>query len=654
MRRPGMLVAGVALLLAAPMHAQDRIAEVDRLFSFATAETPGCAVGASQRGRIVVDRAYGLANVEQKAPLTRESRFDIGSTQKQFTAAAVLMLAEAGRLSLADDIRKHLPELPDYGHTVTVNHLLTHTGGIRDWTGMLPMAPDGTDAVQLIMRQRGLNFVPGTEWSYSNGGYELAKAIVARVSGMSFAEFARQRLFEPLGMKATAYVPDIMHAGPKAAMGYQKDGAGWKPYMRLGANRGGGAIVSTIGDMLAWQDALAGGKLGRFVTDRMQEPARLTNGRQLKYARGLIVDSMPDGILIWHSGGAAGFSTFMGRAPAHGLSVVASCNFDPVSATNLARRVLREVLLPPYTEAQKALERASVRQGVAGVDVSGRAGLFFDERTGEPLRMMVEDGRLVIANGPALVPVSATSFRPPRPDPFFRSQDDFELTFIAPDRLEIRSMEGEVSRYRRAQPFTPAAGELTAVEGRYESTELGSVFEVAAGANGLTLRMEGRPERTIPVAPVAPDTYMLRMMIVRFQRDANGKVTGFDYSNPVAKHFRFTRLGDLSAAAAPAATPPGPASSGAPPTAATAAPKLESLVGEYELMPGRTLTITLEGGRLHGQTTGGAKLPLQHESGTTFSVVGRPITVTFSVDADGLPTSLVMKQNGNERTLRRL
>ena len=638
MPRPAPLVALAAMAFATPAAAQDRTAEVDRIFGFATAETPGCAVGVSQNGRTVVNKAYGLANVERKLPLTQASLFDIGSTQKQFTAAAVLLLVEDGRLSLSDDIRKHLPQLPDYGHTVTVDQLITHTAGIRDWTGMLPLAPEGTDVMSLIARQRGLNAVPGEEWSYSTSGFELAKEIVARVSGMSFAEFARKRLFEPLGMKATAYVPDIMQAGPDAAMGYQKDGAGWKPFMRLGANRGGGAIVSNVGDILVWNDALTSGRLGRFVTAKLQEPVTLRNGRKLRYARGLMVDSTPGGLVVSHSGGAAGFSTWMARVPGHGLSVTVACNFDPVSATALGGRVA-DVFLPPVDPSWKRPGPVAV----AGVDVSGRAGLFFEERSGEPMRLMINEGRLRIANGPPLVPVSASSFRPPRAELFFRSQDEFELSFPDADHIEIRSMEGQVTRYRRAQSWTPTAADLQSVDGRYESTELGAVYEIVAGAAGLTMRLEGAPAKSAELTPVERDTYMLRMMYVRFRRDGSGRVTGFEYGNPVVRGIAFTRLGERSAArTAPAAS------------AAPAAPKLDALVGEYELVPGRTLTITLENGRLHGQTTGGAKLPLTHESGTTFSVVGRPITLTFSVDADGFATSVVMKQNGNERTLRRL
>ena len=651
MSRQFAITSLAALLIAMPVHAQDKIAEVDKIFSFATPTAPGCAVGVSQRGKVVVNRAYGLANVERRVPLGPSSLFDIGSTQKQFTAAAMLLLVEDGRLSLSDDVRKHLPQLPDYGHKVTVDHLLTHTAGIRDWTGMLPLAPEGTDVVSLIHRQRGLDFVPGEEWSYSSSGFELAKEIVARVSGMSFAEFTRKRLFEPLGMKSSAYVPDIMQAGPNAALGYQKEGAGWKQYMRLGTNRGGGAIASTVGDLVAWTDALASGKLGKFVTAKIQEPARLANGRKLKYARGLMVDSTPGGLVVSHSGGAAGFSTWMGHVPEHGLSVAVSCNFDPVSATALARSVA-DLYLPPLPASARE-EAAAAAAGVAGVDVSNRAGLFFDERTGEPMRLGVSEGRLRIANGPPLVALAQDRFRPLRPDLFFRSQDAFELTFPTNDQIELKSMEGRTTRYRRAQPWTPTAADLQAVDGRYESKELGTIFEIVPGTNALTMRFERTPDKSLELTPVERDTYMLRMMIVRFRRDGGGKVVGFDYGNPVVRDIRFTRQGDRTTAAASAPAPTAATTQPAAPATSSpsSAPRLEGLAGDYELAPGRTLAITLEGGRLHGQPPGGEKRALTHVSGTTFSADGSPITLEFTLGADGRATAAVMRQNGRERTL---
>jgi hypothetical protein len=289
--------------------------------------------------------------------------------------------------------------------------------------------------------------------------------------------------------------------------------------------------------------------------------------------------------------------------------------------------------------------------------VSGRAGLFFDERTGDPMRLGVSNGRLMIANGPALVPVGATSFRPPRADLFFRSQDDFELTFIDPDHIEIKSMEGLVTRYRRAQSWTPTAADLQSVGGRFESRELGAVYEIVPGLNTLAMRLEGAPERSMELAPVERDTYMLRMMIVRFRRDASGRVIGFDYGNPVVKNIAFTRLGDRkSAVTAPSVPVAKDPASGAPATSSSATQKLEIFVGEYEISPGRSITITLEGGQLQGQPTGNPKRPLVHISGTTFTVgqADSPIMVTFTVGGDGRATALVMRQNGNERTLPRV
>ena len=639
MSKQAATAALATILLTTPALAQDKTAEVDKIFRSINADAPGCAAGATKNGNTIVNRYYGLANVETRAALNANSLFDIGSTQKQFTAASILLLVQDGRLTLSDDIRKFFPEMPDLGQKVTVDHLLTHTSGIRDWTALLPLAPEGTDVLKLILQQRGLNFTPGEEWAYSNSGFELAKAIVARASGMSFAEFTKKRLFEPLGMKSTAYVPDIMQAGANASLGYQKDGTSWKPFMRLGNNRGGGAIVSTVTDLLTWTNALASAKLGKVVTDKMHEVATLTNGRKLKYARGLIVDHTPGGLVISHSGGAAGFSTWMGRIPEHGLSVAVTCNFDPVSATALAGQVA-DLYLPPMPATAQ-----SQAVSAPGVDVSARAGLFFDERNGDPLRLAVQEGRLRVANGPPLVAVSANVFRPRRGDMFFRSQDEFELTFPSNDQLEIKSMEGQVTRYRRAQVWTPAAADLQAVDGRYENKELGAVFEIMPGANALVMRSESAPDKSIELTPVSRDTWMRSMMIVRLRRDATGRVTGFDYGNPLVRRMVFTRLGDRQVASteAPAAAPA--------PARAAAALKVESLVGEYELAPGRPLGITLESGKLYGQPPNSEKRLLTLVSDQTFSVAESPMTLTFVLDPEGQATMIVMKMNGRERTL---
>jgi hypothetical protein len=240
----------------------------------------------------------------------------------------------------------------------------------------------------------------------------------------------------------------------------------------------------------------------------------------------------------------------MGRVPEHGLSVAVACNFDPVSATALAGRV-SDLYLPSVF----ASARVPGPVAASGVDVNSRAGLFFHERTGEPLRLVVNDGRLRIANGPPLVAVTQDRFRNPRGDMFFRSQDEFELHFPSPDRIEMKSMEGQVTRYRRAQPWSPTAADLQSVDGRYRSEELGTIFEIVPGPNGLVMRFERSPDKALELTPVDRDTYMRSMMVVRFRRDGSGRVVGFDYGNPVVRNIRFTRLGDRTAARDTSAAP---------------------------------------------------------------------------------------------------
>jgi hypothetical protein len=441
-----------------------------------------------------------------------------------------------------------VPELPDYGHTVRWTTCSPTRPAVRDWTGLLPLAEQGADVLPLILRQRGLNFAPGEAWAYSNSGFVLLKEIVARASGTSFAEFARRRLFAPLGMTSSAYVADILQGTGERALGYQKEGAGWKPYMRLGNERGGGAVVSTAGDLLVWNDALTNGRLGAFVTAKLQEQTKLRNGRTLSYARGLIVDRYRGGPLVSHSGGAAGFSTWLGRFPAQGLSVAVLCNFDPVSATALARRVAD--LYVPADAGTGQAQAAANGAGAAGVDVTGRAGLFFDERTGEPMRLLVNDGRLRIANGPALVAVAPDRFRNRAATCSSGRRTSSSCASLAGSaRADVDGGADHAVPPRRsvdARRRRPA-GRRRPVRERGARVGLRD----RARATGLVMRFERRPDRSLELTPVERDTYMRRMMIVRVRRDRGGRVVGFDYGNPLG-----ATSGSRGWATAPAPRPP--------------------------------------------------------------------------------------------------
>lgn len=367
----------------------------------------------------------------------------------------------------------------------------------------------------------------------------LRAEIVARVSGIPFPEFVRKRLFDPLGMKLTTYTDDMTAIIKNRALAYAKEKDRWKLDMYLGNDRGGaGALLTTAGDLVIWNNALANGTLGKSVTEKLQEPATLNNGRKLSYARGLRVDTRGSDKLVWHSGGAAGYSTLAVRLPDHGLSVAMMCNLDGGAKDAYANRIF-DLFLPP---AAADPNTPAANAGVAVADLTARVGLFFNEQTGQPLRMAVNNNTLTIAGGGPLVALASDRFRNQRRSVFFISEAEFELQFLSADQFEIKTKEGETTRYRRAQPSTPTAAELQAFAGRYQSDELLAVFEFTPGKDGLMGRANEKPGPPFEFKPVGRDTFQFAGVILRFVRDKAGKVVGLDYSNPVLRTVKFTRL----------------------------------------------------------------------------------------------------------------
>ena len=538
---PPVVIVITALACAPAARAQTPAtpdAVVDKIFDAITPDSPGCAAAASQHGKVVVNRAYGLADLERRLPITPDTVFDAGSVVKQFVAAATLLLVEEKRLSLTEDVRRYIPELPDYGHKITLDHLLTHTSGVRDWTGLGPLTGRKIDALTLTLRQRALNFAPGEEWAYSNSGYVLMKEIVARTSKMPFGEFVRRRLFEPLGMKSSAYLADASQVARNGSQAYEKAGPAWKVDVQLGNERGGGgALFTTALDLITWNEALMGGRLGKFVTATIQAPATLSNGRTLGYARGLFLQSTPRGPLVWHSGGAGGYSALLGRFTDHGVAIAIMCNFSE-GARDVYARSIMETLVPA---ASAAREEPSVpaATSVASLDVKDKAGLFFNEGNGQPLRLVEEKGQLRVAGGPPLVAVASDRFRNARAVLSFMSGDEFELHFVSPTQIELRSKEGKTTRYRRAEPFAPTADDLAAFAGRFANDESNAVSVIAPGTKGVLVRLNELGP--LEFMPVDRDTFQLGGMILRFRRDTGGAVIGFDYSNPVVRNVAFTR-----------------------------------------------------------------------------------------------------------------
>jgi CubicO group peptidase (beta-lactamase class C family) len=525
-------------------YSQDKTGEIDKIFSWAKATTPGCACAVSQNGKVVFNKAYGLADLERDVPLTTTSVLDAGSLRKQFVAATVLLLVEEGKLSLSDEVRKHVPQLPDYGHKVTLDHLLTHTSGIRDWQPLLNLAGGDPDALAMILRQRSLNFVPGEEWSYSNSGYVLLTDIVARTSGMPFPEFVQKRLFDRLAMKMTTYVEDMKTVIKNRALAYGKDKERWKLDMYLGNDRGGaGALLTSPADLLIWNNALTNNRLGTFVSQKLHEPAKLNNGRILSYTRGLTLEPFRGQKMVSHSGGAAGYHSWLGRLPEQGLSIAVMCNSDAMGATAAAHRILSLFVTGDSTVASEDGPPPTIPAEVLS-EVSGKTGLFINQQSGEHLRLTMDRDRFRIAGGPGLVSVSKDRFRRWGAFVEFMSQDQFELKFLSPDKFELKSMEGKTTLYRRAQPYSPTTTELQAFAGRYQSDELMAVFDLKVENNALIARVNDKPGPPFPLTPVHRDIFEFARVNLQFARDKAGKVVALDYSNPMLRKVKFTRLSD--------------------------------------------------------------------------------------------------------------
>lgn len=345
------VVAFLATGAAAAADTPGLAPRIDVLFAdWNRSDAPGAAVAVVQNGRIVYENAFGMADLERGVALTPRSVFEIGSISKQFTAMCILLLELDGVLSLDDDVRKHLPEMPAYERPITLRHLLHHTSGIRDVETLIPLAGMPyvnyyTDArlLELITRQKGLNFPPGDEYLYSNSGYLLLAQIVERVSGRSLRELAQERIFGPLGMRHTTFWDDPGQLVKDRALAYSAEN---RMEMWNLPFDGPAGLYTTVGDLALWDANFYDNKLGggAALIDRMTTPGKLGNGEPIDYALGLVVSTYRDRPLISHGGAWMGYRAGLMRFPEDRLTVILLSNAASidVSARSIADLFLGE------------------------------------------------------------------------------------------------------------------------------------------------------------------------------------------------------------------------------------------------------------------------------------------------------------------------
>jgi len=504
---------------------------------------PGCAVSVVDQGRVVLAKGYGMADVAQGLAVGPNSVFHVASVSKQFTAMSLVLLARAGKLSLDDDIRRYLPEMPDYGHRITIRQLLNHTGGVRDQWNLLITAGwrlgddliTEQDVMDIVPRQRGLNFVPGTDWLYSNSGFTLAAVIVKRVTGQSLRQFADSALFRPLGMTRTHFHDDNLEIVPGRTRGYTFRDGSWKETVPNYSTVGATSLFTTVTDLAKWHGQLSLGTVGgRGAIEDLTTRAVLASGDTLAYALGVTIGSYRGARTVSHSGGDPGYQSHLLNFPATGSGVAVLCNSSgTANPVRLAEQTADAMLggqLQPVVEPPAQ---------VAAAQIGGAAGLYWSDSLEAAGRLVIENGLASwrSAFGGPSAPLRSSGGRP-----FLIGVGPATLTVNDDSTLLIRTGNGEPTRYRRAAEWTPTAADRAALAGKYASDELGVTWEIVAAGDSLVLhRRKSQPAK---LTSVIQDSYTIAAAfgsVVRAVRDKKGRVTGITVGSGRVRRMLFPR-----------------------------------------------------------------------------------------------------------------
>src|SRR5688572_2654480 len=377
------------------------VAGAERAFEKVTkayvAPAPGCAAAVSLNGETVFEKAFGLADMEHNVPNTTQTIFESGSVAKQFTAAALVLLQQDGKLSIDDPVRKYIPELPDYGAPLTIRHLLNHTAGLRDWGTVMSLTGVGRGdrvinqdvAFDVITHQKALDFTPGAEYSYSNSGYNLAAIIVERVSKRKFPAFVEERLFKPIGMKSSSWRDDYQRIVPNRAQAYSRPANGpWRLNMPFMNVYGNGGMLTTVGDWMKWNAILDSKSLGAPLVEALETRGVLNDGRKINYALGLDVTSYKGVQEISHGGATAGYITFLARYPEKKLSIAVLCNGSPPPFSGQLVYSFVDEILGPFPDGPKPPDAVAMTED----QLKKYVGTYKNERSRNANRIALDKG----------------------------------------------------------------------------------------------------------------------------------------------------------------------------------------------------------------------------------------------------------------------
>ena len=501
---------------------------------------PGCAAAVSLNGETVFEKAFGLAEMEHNIPNTPQTIFESGSVAKQFTAAAIVLLAQDGKLSLDDPVKKYITELPEYDKPITIRQTLNHTAGLRDWGSVMELTGVGRGArvitqdiaFDVIVRQKGLDFTPGAEYSYSNSGYQLAAIIVERVSKQKFGAFVEERLFKPLGMTKSSWRDDYQRLVPGRAQGYSRQGptGPWRlnmPFMNVVGN---GGMLTTVGDWMKWNAMLDSKSLGAPLVEALETRGVLNDGRKISYALGIEVGEYKGLKEVFHSGGTAGYQTFLARYPDKKLSVGALCNGFPPFSGDLVRSIVDEIL-GPFPETPKPPDGVALTED----QLKKYVGIYSSRVSRNVNRIVLEKGELKI-NSTKIIPLADGSFVLSDGAPFKFFQDkDGKVTAAEIDN------NGTIIRLTAREEWKPTAAELADFSGGWYSDEARAAFTFAVEGDKPFIIQH--PTLKLPLRPIYKDHFAAQGgFVVWVTRDGSGKIDKLHVTASRMRDMPFVRV----------------------------------------------------------------------------------------------------------------
>jgi CubicO group peptidase (beta-lactamase class C family) len=533
---------GIALVLAllafaALAAADEKTDKVDKIFAaWDTTTSPGAALAVIRDGKIIYERGYGMAKIEDGLVMTPQKIFDIGSTSKQFTAACLAFLIRQGQVSLEDDIRKYFPEMPVYQKPLQVKHLVYHTSGIRDYNNLLGLAgfrpesdcPTVEEAREVIFRQKALNYAPGEEFSYTNSGFFLISQLVERVSGKSLNAFAQENIFRPLGMTHTLIQEDHTQIIKNRATGYDPAENGYKIDMSNWDETGDGNVYTSVEDLFLWDQAFYSNALGKDLMDLLQTPGFLNSGKKLDYAFGLFLGEHKGLRTVHHGGAWAGFRAGFVRFPEQKLSVICLTNLASQNPDALCYKVADIYLADLLKEKPKPEAKKAETVTLTPAELAARIGNYRDPRFGTWMTVSLKEGKLrlsALGLDAELAPVSRTRFD------VVNGPAPISIEFRpgaagTPDQAVLTVADVERYVLAKAAPFNPpgAAG-LKEFAGVYVSEELlDARYRIEAGPDGLVVKARAFPP--IALKPMAADQFNSELAGIDFIRRGKA-ITGF-------------------------------------------------------------------------------------------------------------------------------